>query len=281
MVETLVGGRRSVLDGSKVAEHSYTGAVIEERRFDGARLSRIMHPPDQRIDAHAHDWPVLALYRMGDYREHGEDASVAFDGPSIVFQPAGAAHADEIGGSGLETLSIAFDPRWLETHLPDRTIWRSGGVISGAITRLAQTWIEGQAERVRNETAAFLTALIASPAAPSRPAWAEHADHAIESEASTAHLARKLDLHPAWLARAYRAWRGEGIAETQRRKRVEHAVLRLRTTAAPLADVALACGFCDQSHMNRAFRVVLGRTPLEVRREAALLAPISVSAAAG
>ena len=77
---------------------------------------------------------------------------------------------------------------------------------------------------------------------------------------------------PAWLARAYRAWRGEGMAETARRRRVERATLALREGAEPLAEIAVACGFADQSHMNRAFRAVLGRTPLEVRREAPLLA---------
>lgn len=273
---------RGVLDGSKVAaEHSYTGAVIEERRFDGARLSRIMHPPHQRIDAHAHDWPVMALYRIGGYREYGDHASVVFDGPSLVFQPAGAAHADDIGADGLETLSIAFDPDWLcATPLPDRTTWRAGGVIGAAVSRLARTWLQCDGDRVRAETSAFLAALAASSELPPRPAWAEHADNAIAAQTPTHHMARALDLHPAWLARAYRAWRGEGIAETQRRKRVERATLRLRMSAAPLADIAAECGFCDQSHMNRAFRAVLGRTPMEVRREAALLAPIGASAAA-
>jgi transcriptional regulator GlxA family with amidase domain len=55
---------------------------------------------------------------------------------------------------------------------------------------------------------------------------------------------------------------------------VERAALMLRGSDAPLAQVALECGFCDQSHMNRVFGAVLGRTPLEVRREADLLAQL-------
>ena len=74
---------------------------------------------------------------------------------------------------------------------------------------------------------------------------------------------------------AYRAWRGEGLAETARRLRVERAALLLRGSDAPLADIALAAGFCDQSHMNRAFRAVLDRTPLDVRLETALLQPLA------
>lgn len=32
-------------------------------------------------------------------------------------------------------------------------------------------------------------------------------------------------------------------------------------------SIALESGFCDQSHMNRTFRRVLGRSPLEVRED--------------
>ncbi len=103
-----------VLDDSKVRRadgHDYAGAVVEHLRLAGAHVSRIMHPPGQRIEAHSHDWPVLTLYRLGGYREEADcGAAIDLDGPSVVFQPAGAAHADEIGDRGLETLSMTFDP---------------------------------------------------------------------------------------------------------------------------------------------------------------------------
>ena len=43
----------------------------------------------------------------------------------------------------------------------------------------------------------------------------------------------------------------------------------LETGRLGLADVALEAGFCDQSHMNRSFKLLLGCTPAEVRRERA------------
>ena len=83
----------------------------------------------------------------------------------------------------------------------------------------------------------------------------------------TREIARRLDLHPAWLARAYRHFRGEGLGETARRHRVEQATALLRRTDLPLAEIAHDAGFCDQSHMNRCFAAVLGRTPAIVRTE--------------
>ncbi|MEZ5972656.1 MAG: AraC family transcriptional regulator [Hyphomonadaceae bacterium] len=270
------------MDDSKVtgaAAHTYEGAVVEHQRRSGAHVSRIMHPPGQRIASHEHDWPVLTLYRLGSYRELADDGrSIKFDGPSVVFQPAGAAHADEIGEHGLETLAMTFDPAWLTAQarelLPARTLWRPGGQMSIAARALADVWLDAESgdARLRAATSDFLARLFSQrdDERPT-PAWADR----VSAEMNTEDVARSLGLNAAWLARAYRAWRGEGMAETARRLRVERAALSLRGSPDALADIAIASGFCDQSHMNRAFRAVLGRTPLEVRREAALLTTLA------
>lgn len=244
-----------------------------------------MHPPGQRIEPHDHDWPVLTVYRLGGYREQAHDGrTIEFDGPSVVFQPPRAAHANTIGPYGLETLALQFDPVWLSpatrAALPTRTQWRPGGKIAARAATLAGLWLNSTDETaLREHTSQFLLeAFTERTPEPPRPAWIGRVAALIDEGARTSDIARATRLNPAWLARAYRAWRGEGMAETLRRRRVERAVLSVRASAEPLAEIAAACGFCDQSHMNRAFRTVLGRTPLDVQREAVLLAPLSAGA---
>jgi AraC family transcriptional regulator len=276
-----------VLDESKVMQtdtHSYTGASVEHRQFGGAAITRIMHPPGHRVAPHNHDWPVLALYRIGAYREHAEGGEhVVLDGPSAVFHPAGALHADEIGDAGLETLSIIFDPAWLDQEagaaLPTRSLWRLGGAEASAARALAMTWLAPSASEaaVKTQTSRFVReALAVEPTPRSQPVWLSRLRAALERErVETYALASALGRHPAWLARAYRAFCGEGIGETLRRRRVELATIMLRGASAPIAEIAAATGFCDQSHMNRCFHAVLGRSPLQVRRETELLASVS------
>jgi AraC family transcriptional regulator len=80
-------------------------------------------------------------------------------------------------------------------------------------------------------------------------------------------LGRELELHPAWLSQSYRSVIGEGLQQTLMRKRVERASLLLRNSDQPAAQIAVETGFCDQSHMIRRFRKLLGRTPYQVRTE--------------
>ncbi|MDQ4087634.1 MAG: helix-turn-helix domain-containing protein, partial [Pseudomonadota bacterium] len=90
---------------------------------------------------------------------------------------------------------------------------------------------------------------------------------AMDRPPPTRRLADELGLSPAWLAEAWRSTVGEGIGQALRRRRVATAANLLRVTALPAAQIAAAAGFCDQSHMIRAFHAVLGRTPAQVRAE--------------
>jgi AraC family transcriptional regulator len=49
-------------------------------------------------------------------------------------------------------------------------------------------------------------------------------------------------------------------------RRVERAKLMMASTGQRLTDVALACGFADQSHLNRCFRRIVGVSPGRWRR---------------
>jgi AraC family transcriptional regulator len=80
-------------------------------------------------------------------------------------------------------------------------------------------------------------------------------------------LAGEVGRHPSWLGTAYKRATGEGVLQTAARFRVELAARLLRETNLAIACIAIEAGFCDQSHMNRAFRRVLGRSPSAVRSD--------------
>jgi AraC-like DNA-binding protein len=180
---------------------------------------------------------------------------------------------------GLETLTVEFDFAWLGRHgfgQPlDRSLAWNGGTVARAARKLAGIVRRPCSEAtIGKATSAFLA--FASCARPEPdPPWLQRVNELISrgDVLSARSIARALDLNADYLARAYRFAVGEGIHESLRRRRVERATAFLRRSDRPLVDVALDSGFCDQSHMNRCFRAVLGRTPQAVRNEGRMQLP--------
>lgn len=83
---------------------------------------------------------------------------------------------------------------------------------------------------------------------------------------SLTELASFAGVYPANVGRAFRKHVGVGIGDFQRALRVEEARRLLETTTGSIAEIAATTGFCDQSHLNRSFRRVLGVTPDRYRR---------------
>lgn len=254
----------------------FHGVELEVRRFGGAKAVRVLHAAGQTIDAHRHDWACVTLPIIGGAREYFDGGEALIEGPSAILHPAGSYHGDDIGAFGLETFSIQFDPAWLR-DAPDLRSGRSrafeGGGTGILANRLASAWRNpGSDEAQLKATTLDFVRLAFSETSEPKPVWLERvrAETSRDEELSTVELGRKLGLHPAWLARTYRRAMGEGLGDMRRRRRVTAAVARLRNSDEPLADVAAAAGFCDQSHMNRNFAEVLGRTPLQVRQERSL-----------
>ena len=60
------------------------------------------------------------------------------------------------------------------------------------------------------------------------------------------------------------------IGELIRRRRVQHASHLLAHSRTPLAEIALICGFSDQSHLSFLFKRYMGLSPSKFRALAGL-----------
>lgn len=79
-------------------------------------------------------------------------------------------------------------------------------------------------------------------------------------------LAAVADLSPFHFSRVFKKARGESPCQFVRSARLEHARRLLSNTDLPLAELALACGFANQSHFTAAFSRATGLSPARYRR---------------
>lgn len=79
-------------------------------------------------------------------------------------------------------------------------------------------------------------------------------------------LAGACELSTGHFSRAFKQSTGMPPYRWLQRRRIERAKELLATGRLSLADVALACGFVDQSHLSRQFRRLVGVPPAQWRR---------------
>lgn len=267
----------SAVDAGPARAGGVQGAAEELARSSAAVARFTVLPAGRRVEEHVHDHPYLSLHLLGSYLERGEDGEAAIDGPAAAFHPAGSAHGDLIGARGLATVVIEFDQAWLRGALRsvarlDRSRYWIGGELGRRASRLARIWLAPAAypQQRFEATRAFLAAAANDVSQPPTPPWLDRLQALTDGEgalARTADLARALGVTGDWLARAYRESRGEGLGAALRRRRVETAARLIEQTDLSLAAIACETGFCDQSHMNRAFNALIGRTPAALRVE--------------
>jgi AraC family transcriptional regulator len=108
----------------------------------------------------------------------------------------------------------------------------------------------------------------------SRPAphWLKQATEIVESRflerLSLAEIASEVGVHRVHLSREFHKYNRCTVGEMIRRRRVQYASQLLANSRTSLAEIALVCGFSDQSHLSLLFKRYMGMTPSRFRRAA-------------
>jgi AraC-like DNA-binding protein len=128
------------------------------------------------------------------------------------------------------------------------------------------------------EAASVLRQQIDPPAARELPdgrgrllAWQvrkvrDYIDGHITGSVLVADLCALFQRSEAHFSRSFKRTFGESPHSFVLRRRVEFAAQYMLTTDASLSDIALRCGFSDQAHLCKHFRLAVGQTPAAWRR---------------
>ena len=244
-----------------------------------AAHARIARYPAGAMAAHSHDTPSLTLVLGGRYQETIRGRSIWHSPGALLFYPPGEMHSQLFPSAGALKLSLAPAAPMLD-YLTDRLhLAEAPFAVAPELVRLGQRM--AQELRVAD---AYSRLALEGLSWELIALFGRHARHRenegsacvakaracidaqLDQPLSIAQLATRCDVHPARLVRAFRRELGVGPGEYQRALRLKHALRLVGETDMPLSDVALACGFCDQSHFSRAFKAAYGCAPTAFRR---------------
>lgn len=258
----------------------FCGRVLRSCSVAGFSLTETRYAPRARVSQHSHESGYICLVRHGSYNEiYGKKARTCKP-LTLAFHPRHEIHSESFHDSHVLSFNIEVGAAWLERVGPYSNVLETpaefqGGKVAALALRLYNEFrlmddlsplaIEGLAlEMIAEASRAESQAPIQKS-----PRWVEQAReilHAHFNEPLTVnHLARSVGVHPVYLSSVFRAHYKCSIVEYLRRLRVEHACHEIVKPDAQLADVALASGFCHQSHFNRTFKRITGLTPGQYR----------------
>ncbi|MGH7447576.1 MAG: helix-turn-helix domain-containing protein [Longimicrobiales bacterium] len=262
---------------------TFFGRVAAPRSIGGVTLAETSYGAGFVVPVHTHDNPMFCLALAGSFTEEVERTSRRFGPRGVFFQPAGLAHAESFHSPASRLFNIQLGDQWLErlgaydVRLPAGPAAVPSGRLSLLAAQLhAEYRMGATAERLSVD--GLLLSMLAELTRAvtrrerTRPLFLDIVQQAIHESLPASpgltELAGMVQIHPAHLAATFRAHMGCTIGEYTRRARIERARAALTGTDLPIARIAAACGFADQSHLTRVFRAYVGTTPAAYRRNA-------------
>ena len=255
------------------------GEILRWRRVGGLVLAEVAYEPGQRIHRHVHPHARFVLVLSGSLTEVRGDDTITVGPSTLLFRRAHEPHSYHASMRGATCLIVDLDDAWLgrargeAAVLTESTAFRGGFVIHLAHRLHGEFRLRDEVSRLAIESIALgvlaeASRAVRASARPS-PAWLARARALVElhfaERLTLPAVADRVGVHPVHLARTFRRVYRTTFAGYVRQVRIEFARRELAASPAPLSDIAIAAGFCDQSHFSRSFKRHTGLTPAEYR----------------
>lgn len=228
---------------------------------------------------HEHELPFLGVILGGQLEKWLGRLSISVPTAGAYVMPARVRHVDGYPEE-VRLLTIELDP---ETEL-----WEPCSGLMARVRRLRGPQLATLARQIAVELrseddlktiaveglsleliAAAMRSVNGANGRPKAPAWLNTVDAFLTDSffrpLTIAEIAEIVHVHPAHLARVFRAHHGETIGHRIRRLRLDWAIGQLVEGERPLRDIASQAGFAHQSHFSRAFKQYTGFTPAQYR----------------
>jgi AraC family transcriptional regulator len=256
-----------------------SGTVVRRRDVAGFSLTENVYPQGMILPPHCHANGYLSFVLSGSYTERYAERSCVCNEGALRFLPPGELHENEFN-TEVRSLLVKIDPMILARIGEHAPVLSKPGEVLG----LASAWLANRMVRefraeddiaplaiegVLLEILAESARAIGESAGTNAPSWLRRVHETLEESyllaPSLAELATIAGVHPVHLSREFRKHYQSTIGEYIRKRRVEHASHLLANTSTSLSEIAVTCGFSDQSHFCAMFKSHTGLTPAKFR----------------
>lgn len=258
-----------------------SGEILETRDIAGFILTDNQYRKGLELPKHFHEHAFLSFVLEGPYIETYQGSTAVCAPRAMRYLPPAEPHANRFE-TGSRCLLVDISPQVLNKIRGEQPVLDRPGEITG----MASTWL---AERLIAEfrdsddvsavaIEGILLEILAEGARTSAnrgllqavPRWLRMAREFVEEHYlqpfTLVEIAAAAGVHRVHLSREFRRYYNCTVGEFIRRRRIEHACHLIAKSSKSLAEIAVACGFSDQSHFSGTFRRLVGMTPARYRQ---------------
>jgi AraC family transcriptional regulator len=257
------------------------GQVLGQLETPSFTIREKSYLPNLRIPRHRHDTVVMSFPLTGSFVEANSISRYTCEPFGLSINPAGESHASDFCAHKARCLIVEVKSRSLPSinesaQALARPLYLQG-VTAAALALRVYRELKSADEASALMCEGLMLELVAlamrdrlKDGAAKPPRWLVRARdylHAHFSEQiSLQQLGQIVGVHHAHLARMFRRHYRRAIGEYVRELRLDKSMRELSEPEKPLAEIAAAAGFYDQSHFANAFKRHIGLTPSEFRR---------------
>ena len=232
------------------------------------RVAVCKYAPGERHKAHTDPHSRVSFLLRGSYHEESRSGAIRMRPGDILLKSERAEHEDRFGDGGAYVAAIEFLDNDPFAAGPAAPYWRQRTDVFALRHMIAVL----EAVRAGDSHGASVAggdlvtgSVYADDQKRGAPPWLKQLKAELEEHSfatvDVAARAQAAGAHPAHASRLFRQCYGASMTEHSHAHGIRRAIGALAQPNVSLSDAAFIAGFYDQSHMNRAFLRMFGRTP--------------------
>lgn len=255
----------------------YSGEITSNRHFDGLTVGTTAYRKGTANDTlHAHDNPTICFLLEGGGIERKNRNIYERPACDVRFYHAGELHQSIIKVFPSKCVNLELEPLFLNQYeIPENII--NLAVTGNLDVTFLMLKIHGELMADDSFTNSSIKILFLSMLNETRtlsnrkkPAWLvklhELLNDRWSEQLDLEDLSLAVNVHPVTISKHFTKYFSCTLGEYMRKLKVGKSIYLIKNTRLSLTEIALQCGFADQSHFIRNFKKMTGLLPKDFKQ---------------
>ncbi len=255
--------------GQKKLELDSKGIILSEYDYDLPST-----------DWHYHENPYFMYVLQGNVYDINKKRKTACVPGSFLLHNWNETHFNTKESTHARGFHIEFERKWFEQKKLDLDLWEGSGLIQDPRMHnlLGKLYFEFKCQDHYSEVSIDLlllqlceqTQYTQDVSNKPMPSWIPRLLDLLnndDEDITLQSLSQKLGVHPGHISRAVPKYLKTTLGDYVRQQKVKKALSYMVDPYFSLTEISYLCGFSDQSHFTRTFKIYFHKTPKDFRRQ--------------